>query len=146
MASTTEAMAAMCRHMDAENKRLLQSVADKNVIIAAGLQREQAKAKENVALYEEHVEWMNKYTKLQGEYGELLREFRGMQSRHSELQKDYIKDLVALRVVSNENKGLKAELAALTTMDRRPPIRTPKAENDRSKRQRPATVGCNGMQ
>jgi len=114
----------MCRHMDAENKRLLQSVADKNVIIAAGLQREQAKGKENVDLYHEHVAWMHKYAKLHGEYGELLREVRGMQSKHSELQKDYIKDLAALRVVSNENKGLKAEKIRLLALMKPAPYAT----------------------
>ena len=100
-----EAMSAMCRHMDVENKRLLQSVADKDVIIAAGLQREQAKGKRNVDLYEEHGVWVSKY-------GELLREFRDLQDKHLELQSSYIKDLAALRVVSNENKILQAEIAA----------------------------------
>ena len=86
MAAEYEAMSTMCRHMDAENKRLLQSVADKNVIIAAGLQREQAKAKENVDLYEEHVEWVNKY-------GELIRDYR-------EMQNDYVKHLAAFKDMS----------------------------------------------
>ncbi len=103
MAAEYEAMSAMCRHMDAENKRLLQLVADKNVIIAAGLQREQAKAKENVDLYEEHDAWVKKY-------GELMRDYR-------EMQNNYIKHLAAFKdmsgVVQSENTGGCLQCAAV---------------------------------
>ena len=67
-----EAMADMCRHMDAEIKRLLQSVAEKDSIIAAVMQRDAA--------------LMSKYAKLQCDYNELLREHVGWMSECDKLQ------------------------------------------------------------
>ncbi len=53
-----DAMSDMCKKMEAENKRLLQLVANKDVIIAAGLQREKEANDKHIKLSAENLELM----------------------------------------------------------------------------------------
>ncbi len=131
------AMAAMCGNIETENKRLLQSVADKDVIIAAGLKREQDHRSRYANMYDEHMEWVNKYGNLSGE--------------HVVLQQEHIKALKERRDAINENKEMHAEMMAVFAMlmkdgasrsrRKHEPTRTrseTKAETDRIKRRRAA--------
>ena len=59
-----DAMSDMCKKMETENKRLLQLVADKDVIIAAGLQREKEANDKHIKLSAENLELMQEKLKM----------------------------------------------------------------------------------
>jgi hypothetical protein len=74
-----DAMSDMCKKMETENKRLLQLVADKDVIIAEGLKREKEAndkhiklSAENLELLRDKINIVNDHTEFMGEIVKLL--------------------------------------------------------------------------
>jgi hypothetical protein len=80
-AAVYDAMKTMYQSTEAENKRLLSTLAEKDAVIAAGLQREEKAAAAGIEthaayhdLLNEHLAWLKKYGKLQNQHIALGRE------------------------------------------------------------------------
>ncbi len=84
-----DAMSAMCKNVEAENKRLLQLVIDKDVIIVAGLQREK--------------EANDKHAKLSAEKLDLMQRNLDMMRDNNAFMKEVMKDLEGDGSAGSEN-------------------------------------------
>ena len=69
-----DAMSAMCRNTEAENKRLLQVVINRDAIIAAGIQREKDANDKHVKLSAENLELRRGQLKIMTDHEEFMQE------------------------------------------------------------------------